>query len=168
VKDPCTKAVFESAPATEREWLAVTFDVDELRVRRQNEEKWLEVRDASWRPDALLAVDLLAWSSSRRVLTDSLIIPWGEIERIDRPRGSRAGLGAGVGAFVGLGVGLGIAYLDADDCEFCGFGYLVIPLITMPIGAVTGAVIGSTQNGWAPIFCAPPGGNSAPPDKVRE
>jgi hypothetical protein len=156
VGDPCLKAAFHSAPATEREWLAVTFDVEDLRVHRQGEKAWIEVRDAKWGTDALWAVSRPRWVGGDQIPADSLSIPWSEIERIDKPAGQQAGLGAGVGAFVGLGIGLGIAYALEHDCGGFGCGWgLILPLLTVPAGAVTGAVVGSTKHRWAPFYCAP-------------
>jgi hypothetical protein len=150
-----------------------TFDVDDLRLRRRGEGEWIELRDSRWEADALLAVTPPRWTSDgRRVLTDSLLIPWTEIERIERPSGTQAGLGAGVGAAIGLGVGLALAAADEADCNgyLCGLGYIVLPLLAVPAGVIAGALIGSTQHRWAPFFCAAPptAGDATPPAEAGE
>ena len=157
VKDPCLKAAFNSAPATEREWLAVTFDVDDLRVHRRGDERWIEVHDAKWSADGLSAVTRPRWKSGQAI-ADSLTIPWSEIELIEKPTGRQTALGAGIGGAVGLGVGLAIAYPTEHDChgEFCGLGYLILPMLTVPAGTVIGAIAGSTAHRWVSFFCAPP------------
>ena len=157
VKNLCEEAAFHSAPATEREWLAVTFDVDDLRVHRRDDPMWIEVHDAKWSAEGLWAVSRPRWKSGRAILADSLTIPWSEIELIEKPTGRQAALGAGLGAVAGLGVGLGIAYAAEHDChgEFCGMGYLILPMLTIPAGAVIGAIAGSTTHRWVPFFCAP-------------
>jgi hypothetical protein len=173
VKSPCEKAAFQAAPATEREWLAVTFDVEDLRVHRRGDKMWIEVHDAKWGADGLWAVSRPRWKSGRAIVADSLTIPWGDIELIEKPTGRRTGIGAGVGAFAGLGVGLGIAFAAEYDChgEYgCGPGYLILPMFTVPAGAVIGAIAGSTAHSWVPFFCAssPSRSSSTRPAEPRE
>ena len=160
VKAPCEKAAFHEAPATEREWLALTFDVESLRIHPQDEETWFEVRDAKWGPDSLSVVT--RWV--RGQASQSLSIPWSDIERIDKPMGRRTALGAGVGAVAGVGAGLVIAYAAERDCSGfgCGYALLILPLITVPTGAVVGALVGSTVHKWTPFFCAPSSAPSKP------
>ncbi len=158
-RDPCAKAPLQAAPATEREWLVVTFDAEDLRVRRRGEDAWLEIHDAKWQVDSLIAVSRPRWTSDGRHLpADSLSIPWDEIERIDKPAGTRAGIGAGIGGAIGLGVGLVVAAILEEDCSgyLCGIGYVLSPLVAVPTGALIGALIGSTERGWAPFACLPP------------
>lgn len=171
--DPCARAPLHAAPATEREWLVLTFDVEDLRIRRRGEEAWIDVRDARWRADTLLAVSRPYWTSAGpHIPADSLAIPWTEIERIEKPIGNQAGLGAGVGAAVGLGVGLAAAFAAEADCSgyLCGIGYVVLPLIAVPAGAIAGALIGCTQHRWAPFFCAAarPAGDATRSDEAGE
>jgi hypothetical protein len=171
--DPCARAPLHAAPATEREWRVLTFDVEDLRVRRRSEDAWIEIRDARWRSDALLAASRPGWTASgRRMPADSLVLPWAEVERIEKPAGSQAGRGAAVGAGAGLLFGLGFAAVAEHDCVgyYCGVGYVVAPLVAMSVGAIAGALIGSTQHGWAPLFCAstPPAGDAPRPDESDE
>jgi len=170
--DPCARAPLHAAPATEREWQVLTFDVEDLRVRRQSEDAWIEIRDARWRTDALLALSRPRWTSDgQHIPADSLAIPWTEIERIEKPIGNQAGLWAGVGAAVGLGVGLAVAYAAEADCSsyWCGIGYVVSPPIAVA-GAIAGALIGSTQHRWAPFLCATarPAGGATRRDEAGE
>jgi hypothetical protein len=157
VESPCEKAAFHSAPATEREWLAVTFDVEDLRIRRRGDEIRIEVHDAKWDADGLWAVSRPHWKSGHAI-SDSLTIPWSEIGLIEKPAGRRTALGAGLGAVVGLGVGIGLGAAVEHDCTGapgCGYGYFILPLVTVPAGAVIGAIAGSTAHKWVPFFCAP-------------
>lgn len=104
------------------------------------------------------------WTASgRHIPTDSLALSWSEIEQIQRPAGTRTGEGAAIGAAVGLGAGLIAGLLSAENCsgeELCGLEIVILPLFTVPVGALAGALIGSAHPRCAPFFCAP----SAPHD----
>jgi len=154
--DACQKAPFHAAPATEREWLVVTFDVEDMRVRRHGDDMWIPVHDARWRADSLLAVGSPRWMSSHQLPADTLALAWSEIERIEKPAGTWAAVGAGVGAFAGLGVSFVVALIaSSGHADLDGWGFVMMPFITVPLGAVVGAVIGSASARWAPFYCAP-------------
>jgi len=154
VKDACEKAALHVPPSTEREWQAITFDVQDLRVRRRGDERWIEVHDAQWDADGLSMASRPGARGGTEV-AEAVGIQWNEIERIDKPVGRRTALGAGVGALVGLGFGIGLgASTDCSGAPGCGMGFLVLPVFTVPIGTAVGALMGSTVRKWTPFFCA--------------
>ena len=163
--DVCSKAAFHAAPATETEWRAVTFDIERLRVHRRDATGSVELEETRWTSDALLGLRAPGKSGERQPQSgpDSLAIPWSEIERIERPGHLRVGEGMAVGAIVGLVVGL-VAMWRADDepCgdTFCIPGEAFAILLTVPIGALVGAGVGSGVRSWKPVYCATSGSTS--------
>jgi hypothetical protein len=89
-------------------------------------------------------------------------LPWKNITKVERPRGRKTGLGVAMGAGTGL-VAAVIAGLictgvhdsgDGQEIETtCGDVTLTTALIAIPIGAVTGGLIGSRRLRWEPIYC---------------
>lgn len=155
--DPCLKAPLHRAPATESEWQATTFDIEDMRVYRPDERWPVQLGSSWWSTDALVGVARPTWWGGRRIPSDTLAIAWSEIERIERPAGRKVLQGTVLGALVGLGVGMvAIAVEDHEPCgdTFCMPAGPFVLLFGVPIGAIVGAGIGATVRSWKPFYCA--------------
>jgi len=87
------------------------------------------------------------WDTGRLVYTESHVVPWADIARLDGERGNHAGRGALLGAAAGAAVFAGLY-----ACDDCGRGWRAGAAI--PIGMVIGGVIGRWQPLWRPVYCA--------------
>jgi len=145
--DECSRAPLRGTPPTAEEWSLVAAVSGRFRVRLHGGDDWIHFGAPEWTAAGLRAVGGEDWDTGRLVYTESHVVPWADIARLDGERGNHAGRGALLGAAAGAAVFAGLY-----ACDDCGRGWRAGAAI--PIGMVIGGVIGRWQPLWRPVYCA--------------
>ena len=143
--DDCSKAPFGNVPPSEREWSLLARDSHRFRARLLSSDGWIYLGNPLSNADGLRARGGEGWDTGRLVYSDSLIVRWDEIERLECNRGSYAARGILLGAMVG-----GVVYAGFRGD---GWGW---SLLSVPVGMLIGGIIGGSFPIWRAVYCAPP------------
>jgi hypothetical protein len=140
----CSKAPFQDVPPSQREWELLARDSRRFRARLLSSGDWVYFGDPEWNAEGLHAHGGEGWNRGI-AYSDSLVVRWNDVERLEGSRGSHYARGVHFGALVGA-----VAFVGLHDE---GWGWAVF---SIPAGAVIGGIIGASRPIWRAVYCAAP------------
>jgi hypothetical protein len=143
--DDCSEAPFQDVPPSPREWSLLALGSDRFRARLWDSDDWIYFGNPEGTTAGLRARGGEAWNSGRLAYSDSLVVHWEDIERLEASRGSHYGLGVHFGAMAGAAAFVGFH----DE----GWGWAVF---SIPAGMLIGGIIGVSMPIWRAVYCAAP------------
>jgi hypothetical protein len=143
--DDCSKAPFQDVPPSQREWELLARDSHRFRARLLSSGDWVYFGNPESNADGLRARGGEGWDTGRLAYSDSLVVRWDDVERLECNRGSDAGWGVHFGVLVGA-----VAFVGFHDE---GWGWAVF---SIPAGAVIGGIIGASRPIWRAVYCVSP------------
>ena len=155
---PCSHNLKSGTPPTQAEWNAELSQAQAIQVHHLSS-RILILEQPLWTKEEVIGLE-------RGPGAKSLAIPWNEITRLDKSKGNKARLGVGLGVGTGLVAGLiaGVICAESDNEDGqeieadCAPVTLTTALIAVPVGALTGWLIGSRRTKWQAVYCFDEGG----------
>jgi hypothetical protein len=142
--DTCSKAPFQGVPPSQREWSLLAVESDQFRARLVTSNRWLHFKDPVTNADGLRARGGEGWKSGSLAYSESLVVRWEDVERLECNRGSHSGAGVLLGAAAG-----GVAFVGLHDESWWS-------VLWIPVGMVIGGIIGASQPIWRAVYCSEP------------